>query len=224
MDLEDFHLIHLLYDKGHQCEFDPNICNLSDDWKNPPTPGLLEKTVYTYLNYAVKEVGQDFQSRLNQLVASNVRDLEHILHIGNNNIQRYIINAFSSNQSTKLSEQSIYEIESYFKNKYIEMQCLRNLCTTSTEVLTNYLTHFSTNITHADFVVDLLNKEDFDKDARIRAIKQFIDSVQDHKPVDNRVFDKYASLLDSDDTSYSLLQAFGNACVNGSISLTNSKS
>ena len=82
MDLEDFHLIHLLYDRGHECEFDPNICNLSDDWKKLPTPELLEKTVYVYdfpvpVEYVEKKIWDIIEKVPNQ----NVQEYEQSMYI-----------------------------------------------------------------------------------------------------------------------------------------------
>jgi len=194
MALEDLSSIYLLYDNDSPCTLNPNSCGLTDDWLKPSNQTFLENVGFPYIIDENQE--KVFESRLNQLVKSNIKYVEDILHIGNIDIQYYIIKAFVSSLSIPLEEKSIEKIEGYLNTKYNEKQCSSNLCTTSTKVLTDYLTHFSTNTTHADFLLDLLNKEDFDKSARSRAIHQFINDVNGHKPVDNRVFDKYTSLLD----------------------------
>ncbi|WHA05384.1 hypothetical protein N3Z17_02420 [Candidatus Bandiella numerosa] len=214
MALEDLLSIYLIYNEDSLCAVNPISCdpNLSeDDWLKPISQTFLEETVLPYIIRGHNEV---FEKRLEELLASNSKCLESILQIDNIDIQSYIIDAFATKSSLDLEEESVEKIKGYLNTKYNKIQCISNLCTTSTKVLTDYLTQFSTNITHADFLVDLLNKEDFDKSTRSRAIHQFINDVNGHKPVDNRVFDKYTSLLPYDDINHSLLKAFGNACAN----------
>ena len=194
-----------------ECAIQQEKCRL-DEWSKLKSKEQISELVKNYLtgeDKATKAKFVIFEQNFLKLAQYDPSSLENLLGLGDITVEGYVLKAIASNSTHQLSEGVIKYLEQNIDDYYNKKHAYhaRTLSPTAT-ILTNYITHYSKDPAHTNFLIDLCRREDFDNKIRENIIHKFAEDVSGVKSWnDMKVFDSFASLLPHDKGKHELARA-----------------